>query len=218
MSNIILYDYWRSSASYRVRITLHLKRLEFESRSIDLLAKANKQDEYMQYNPQGLLPTLVIGDIVLTQSVAIIDYLDSYQASPRLIPTEPEKRAWVLSLAYAIAMEIHPICNLAVIGHAASLISDDETQQTEIKKQWQQHFISKGLQNIENMLIADTTHKGKFACGDDVSLVECCLIPQIYNAKRWDVDYSDWHNISAINERAEKIPAFIAAHPDRYNI
>ncbi len=219
MSKIILYDYWQSSACYRVRIALHMKGLEFESRTIDLLENEGQQDDYIQYNPQGLIPTLVIGDIVLTQSLAIIDYLDSVYPSDShdlMRRVFPQQKAWVQALSHAIAMEIHPVCNLSVVNHLAPLISDDGAEQTKIKAQWRQYFIGKGLENIENMLIADNQHKGKFACGDEVSLVECCLIPQIYNAKRWGIDYSDWHNISLIAERAEKLPAFIAAHPNKY--
>ncbi|GAA6210215.1 maleylacetoacetate isomerase [Cognatishimia sp. WU-CL00825] len=200
----ILYDYWRSSASYRVRIALGLADMEWQTQIVDLLAAEHQGAAHMKRNPQGLVPALEIDGILLTQSVAIIEYLDETR-NLGLLPEDPKARAQVRALAFAIAMEIHPICNLSVAKYAVQ-----QSQQAIENKQWMQHFITKGLMAYENML-----SDGVYSYGDCVSLADVCLMPQMYNAKRWDVDLSQMPKMSAIAARLESLPAFAKAHPDQ---
>lgn len=201
---IKLYDYWRSSASYRVRIALGLAGLEWETQIVNLLDGSHKSQEHLARNPQGLVPALEIDGLMMTQSVAIIEFLDETR-SLNLIPKSPADRARVRALAYAVAMEIHPVCNLNVAKYAVSHSNQNiETQQ------WMQHFISQGLAALENML--DGT---KYCAGETVTLADICLMPQLYNAERWGVDLTEMPKIRAITTELAKLPAFAQAHPDQ---
>ncbi len=212
---IILSDYWRSSSSYRVRIALHLKNLSFQSQNINLLTNAHKQTTYLADNPQGLVPSININGKIITQSLAIIDYLDAFAPNIRLIPEDAENRAFALTFAYAIAMEIQPICNLSVANHISKLISDDPDCQTQQKMNWMQHYIKKGLDNVEQIL-NNQNKKTKFSCDNLPGITECCLIPQLYNAERWGLDIEQWQNLAHIATECADIDAFRAAHPDNY--
>lgn len=202
---VTLFDYWRSSASYRVRIGLNLLGISYASEPVDLLAGAQRSAENLAHNPQGLVPTLSIDGIELTQSLAILEYLNETRTAGWL-PADAAGKARVRALSYAIAMEIHPVCNLRVARHAVALGG------TTIEE-WMKHFITDGLADFETML--QRQPEGRFCCGDQVTLADICLAPQIYNARRWGVVVENLPRTSAISARLEELPAFAAAHPDR---
>ncbi len=209
MSDIILYDYWRSSASYRVRIALNMLGERYETVAIDLLAKANRSPEHLARNPQGLVPALAIDGLMLTQSLAMIEYLDETREPGMFLPADPQGRARVRALAYAVAMEIHPICNSSVGAHVMEITGGGDAA----RKAWMQHFIRKGLVALEAMLAHEAT--GRFCHGDSPGMADICLVPQVYNADRWEVDISDLRRIHSVAEACSEIPAFADAHPDR---
>lgn len=197
-----LYDYWRSSAAYRVRMALNLCGIGYESTSVDLVKGEQRSVENTARNPQGLVPTLEIDGIRLTQSLAILEYLTETRGG--LLPADAAGRAQVRALAYAIAMEIAPVCNLSVRNHVASMgamTADD----------WQRHYISKGLAAFEAML----TTAGRFCHGDSISIADLCLVPQVYNAQRVGIDMAPFPRIVKIVANLVEIPAIAAAHPDR---
>ena len=202
---IRLYDYWRSSASYRVRIALNLRDLRYTSTSINLLEGAQKAEENLTRNPQGLVPTLEIDGLTLTQSLAIIEYLNDTRGG--LLPADPAGKARVRAIADAIAMEIAPVCNLSVRSHVAKL-----TDGRMSAEDWQRHYIGAGLDAVERML--DNPATGLFCHGNTVTVADICLVPQIYNARRIGFDLSCWPTIAQIIARLEEIPAVQAAHPD----
>jgi maleylacetoacetate isomerase len=204
MAEPLLHDYWRSSAAYRVRIGLNLLGLPYRSHPVDLLAGAQRGAANIARNPQGLVPTLEIDGLVLTQSLAILEYLDETRRAGWL-PADPARRARVRALAYAVAMDIHPICNLHVARHATAL-GGTTTQD------WMQHFISAGFAGLEGLLRQEPT--GRFSAGAEVGLADICLVPQVYNARRWGVDLADYPRIRAIDAELTALPAFAAAHPD----
>lgn len=205
----ILYDYWRSSASYRVRIALNLLGLEYESVSVNLLANEQKGLDHLCRNPQGLVPALAIDGHMMTQSLAIIEYLDETHPGAGFLPADPVGRQRVRSLSHAIAMEIHPVCNLGTISHVMQLTGGTE----ETRSAWMRKFISEGLVAFENML--DHPDTGKFCHGDTPGMADFCLVPQVYNARRWGAGIGHLARINAIAGHCEAIEAFGAAHPDR---
>jgi maleylacetoacetate isomerase len=209
MGKITLYDYWRSSAAYRVRIALNLKNLEYDTVVINLLEAEHKNSEYRDKNPQAIVPAIDIDDQTFTQSLAIIEYLDEIYPEPLLLSPDPQQRVRIRALSYAIAMEIHPICNLSVVVHVAELTQGGD----QAKLDWMKKFIRAGLQSFEACL--DDGKTGTFCNGDQVSMADCCLIPQLYNAQRWGIDYSDLIKISAIEKACGEISAFYDAFPDR---
>lgn len=204
----VLYDYWRSSAAYRVRIALNLIGLSFTAVQVDLLQAAQRSPENLARNPQGLVPSLDIDGHMLTQSLAIIEYLDETRGAG-FLPDDVAGRARVRALAYAIAMEIHPVCNSGVAAHAVA--ASDGAITTE---GWMQAFIGPRLAAFEAML--DHPATGQFCHGDRVGLADICLIPQIYNARRWGVDVTSLSRTLGIVSRLEANPAVEAAHPDHF--
>lgn len=208
MSDMVLHDFWRSSAAYRVRIALAHLGLPYDSHVVDLLAQEQRGPDNLARNPQGLVPTLEIDGHVLTQSLAIIEYLDETQDAG-FLPTDALGRARVRALAYAIAMEIHPVCNQRIARYAAEGSGGGITVEG-----WMQHFIPAGLQAVERML--DHAMTGPFCHGDRLGLADLCLVPQVYNAERWGVDLSTMPRIRAVNAALLAVPAVQAAHPDRW--
>ncbi|MBY5650659.1 maleylacetoacetate isomerase [Rhizobium leguminosarum] len=207
MNEVVLYDYWRSSASYRVRIALNLLGIDYKTVPINLLDGAHKTPEYLALNPQGLVPTLVIDGKTLTQSLAIIEYLAELRPEYGLLPPDIADRQKVRALAYAVAMDIHPICNLHVVSYLMSM-----TDKADAREEWMKHFISDGLGKLEAMIgKAD----GAFSFGDAPTMADLCLVPQVYNARRWGVELTAFKRIVAIDGRCAELPAFQAAHPDR---
>lgn len=204
----VLYDYWRSSASYRVRIALNMLGEAYDSMPVDLLAGDQKSAEHTARNPQGLVPALMIDGRLFTQSLAIIEYLDETRQAG-FLPAAPVGRARVRALAYAVAMEIHPICNTGVANHVVELTGGGEAA----RKAWMQRFIGQGLAALEAML--DDGQAGAFCHGDTPGMADFCLVPQLYNARRWEVDVSGFSNILRIGENCAGLEAFAAAAPER---
>lgn len=202
-----LFDYWRSSASYRVRMALNLLEEPFELIPVDLLKAEQTGAENLARNPQGLVPTLEIDGLTLTQSLAIIEYLNDTR-NAGFLPDDPAGRSRVRALSYAIAMEIHPVCNLRVGRHAEAASGGAITMQD-----WQQKFIGEGLAALEAMLNHPAT--GRFCHGDRVTMADLCLVPQVYNAQRWGVDVTSLSQIRRIVAELQAIPAIAATHPDK---
>jgi maleylacetoacetate isomerase len=201
-----LYDYWRSSASYRVRMALNLLGEGFEILPVDLLKAEQVAEANLARNPQGLVPTLEIDGLSLTQSLAIIEYLNDTRGG--FLPADPAGRARVRALSYAVAMEIHPICNLRVGRHAEAASGGAITMEA-----WQRKFISEGLTALEKLL--DHPATGRFCHGNSVTMADLCLLPQVYNALRWGVDLSPLSRITSIAQELQTFPAIAAAHPEK---
>ena len=207
MSDVVLYDYWRSSASYRVRIALNLAGIAYNSVPVDLTKGEQRSPEHLGRNPQGLVPVLAIDGLQLTQSLAILDYLDQTRGLG-LLPKEPADRAKALALAHSIAVDIHPVCNLQVARHATALSGGAEGMPGD----WMRHFIRPGLMAFEKLL--EGFEQAPYCTGRTPGLADICLIPQIYNARRWEVKLSDMPRILAIEAACAEHPAFAEAHPD----
>lgn len=207
-----LYTYFRSSAAYRVRIALNLKGLGYEHAPVHLLRGGGEQlqDAYRALNPSALVPALEDDGAVLTQSLAIIEYLEEKYPQVPLLPAAPLARARVRSLALDVACEIHPINNLRVLKYLTGTLGVDEAAKTE----WYRHWVKLGLAAIEARL-AGSGETGKFCHGDTPTLADCCLVPQVFNAQRFGVDLAPYPTIAAIHARCEELPAFAAAHPSR---
>ena len=203
----VLYDYWRSSASYRVRIALNLKSIPYRAIPVNLLSGQHRSSDHLARNPQRSVPVLDIDGLRLTQSLAINEYLDETRPEPPLLPADPAGRARVRALAHVIAMEIHPICNLSVANRIAELGGD------AARFAWMREHIDRGLTAFEALLARPGT--GRFCHGDAPGLADCCLVPQLYNARRWDLDPSVWPTIARIEAACAELPAFVLAHPDR---
>ncbi|APG85972.1 maleylacetoacetate isomerase [Sinorhizobium americanum] len=205
----VLYDYWRSSASYRVRIALNLVGEDYRSVPVDLLARAHRAPEHLARNPQGLVPVLDIDGERLTQSLAIVEYLAETRTAGLLLPADAIGRQRVRALSHAIAMDIHPVCNLGVVAHVMASATDGEA----VRLAWMQKFIGEGLAAFERLL--DHPSTGSFCHGESPSMADICLVPQLYNARRWQVDLSCCPRLVAIDARCAEIDAFARAHPDR---
>jgi maleylacetoacetate isomerase len=201
-----LYDYWRSSASYRVRIALNLLGEGFEAIPVDLLQAEQVGAANLARNPQGLVPSVEIDGLTLTQSLAIIEYLNDTRGG--LLPADAPGRARVRALSYAVAMEIHPICNLRVGRYVEAASAGAITM-----ADWQKKFIGEGLAAVEGLLTHPTT--GRFCHGDQITMADLCLLPQVYNARRWEVDVTSYVQICRIVAELEAIRAIAAAHPDK---
>ncbi|MFO1412499.1 MAG: maleylacetoacetate isomerase [Burkholderiales bacterium] len=206
-----LYDYFRSSAAYRVRIALNLKGLSPERAFVHLRKGAQRGDDYLAVNPQGLVPALVTdGGDVLTQSLAIIEYLDETQRDPPLLPADPAGRARVRSIALAIACDIHPIDNLRVLRYLLHTLGTSEAQ----KDAWYNYWIDVGLEALERRL-AHEPGTGLCCHGDTPTLADICLVPQLANARRVNLDLSPYPTLLRIDAHCRALPAFAAAEPAR---
>ncbi len=208
MSKPILYDYFRSSASYRVRIALNLKGIAYERVPVDLLQGKQQDPDYRGHNPQAFVPMLELGGLRITQSLAIIDYLDASQPDPKLIPTEPADRAHVLALALAVACDIHPLNNLRVLKYLSSSLGADQAT----RNSWYVHWVREGLAALEDQARA---RAGRFLFADTVTLADICLVPQLFNARRFAVELDDFPTLLRVEAEAHALDAFAAAHPDK---
>lgn len=206
MSEAVLYDYWRSSASYRVRIALNLAGIAYQNVSVDLLTGEHKAPGHLARNPQGLVPALHIDGHWLTQSLAIIEYLDETMPTLQLLPKDPPARAKVRTVAYAIAMDIHPVCNLGVVNHVIELVGNAD----ETRSAWMKKFIGAGLGAVEKML---ESLPGPLCFGETPTLADICLVPQVYNARRWEVKLAGTPRIEAVDARLSENIAFENAKP-----
>jgi maleylacetoacetate isomerase len=207
VSEIVLYDYWRSSASYRVRIALNIVGIAHATVPVDLQLGEHKNPDYLAQNPQGLVPTLTIDGRILTQSLAIVEYLADTRPECGLLPSDDADRQRVRALAYAVAMDIHPVCNMHVADYVETIAAGPGA-----RAQWMTHFIAAGLGNVEAMLAGSDDD---FCLGNRPTLADLCLVPQVYNARRWGVDLSRLKKIVDVDRRCTALPAFKAAHPDR---
>ncbi|PCE31592.1 maleylacetoacetate isomerase [Burkholderia ubonensis] len=205
-----LYSYFRSSASYRVRIALHLKQLPFDYVPVHLLRDGGQQlkDEYRALSPDSLVPTLVDGDAALQQSLAIVEYLDEAHPEPPLLPKAPLDRAYVRSIALQIACEIHPLNNLRVLKYLKHMLQVPE----EAKNDWYRHWIEAGFTTLEARL-ANDPRTGKLCFGDTPTLADICVVPQVFNANRFAIDTSRFPTIQRIYDYAMTLDAFKAAAP-----
>jgi maleylacetoacetate isomerase len=200
---LVLYDYYRSSASYRVRIALGLKGLDHERVPVNLLDGEQGDDAYRALNPQGFVPMLEADGERLTQSLAIIFWLDARFPEPPLRQDDPH----VLALALTIAADIHPVNNLRVLKHLARLGIDQEA-----RDDWYRHWIREGFGALEALA---APRAGRFLAGEDVTLADICLVPQMYNARRFEVDLAPYLTLVRADAAAAALDAFAAAHPDR---
>lgn len=203
------YTYFRSSAAYRVRIALNLKGLEAEEQYIHLRKGDQRAEDYLALNPQGLLPALVDDGAVLGQSLAIIEYLDETRPEPALLPADPLGRARVRQLALAVACDIHPIDNLKVLNYLGTELGADDAA----KANWYRHWINQGFTAIE-ALLANGDATGQFCHGDTPTMADICLVPQLYNARRFDTDLSLYPTILRVEEACQVLDVFARAAPD----
>jgi maleylpyruvate isomerase len=205
---MILHDYFRSSAAYRVRIALNLKGLEAERRFVHLRKNEQRAPGFLAVNPQGLVPALVLDDgTALTQSLAIIEYLEERHPSPPLLPQGAEDRAFVRAIALAIACDIHPLNNLRVLRYLESACGVDEPKRNE----WYRHWIDEGFAAIEPQLASRAS--GLYSLGNTPTLADICLVPQVANAGRLKIPMDPYPRIRAINEACLSLPAFDRAQP-----
>jgi maleylpyruvate isomerase len=206
---MILHGYFRSSAAYRVRIALNLKGLEAEHRFVHLRRGEQRSDAYRGMNPQALVPTLEVGDRRIAQSLAIIEYLEERHPLPPLLPPGAEDRAWVRSIALAIACDIHPLDNLRVLQYLEGTLGVDAAR----RDAWYAHWIAEGFRAIERQLAERAS--GRYAFGDAPGLADACLGPQVANAGRVKLDMAPYPRIRAVNEACLAHPAFDRARPEK---
>ena len=207
-----LYGYFRSSAAYRVRIALNCKGLSYESVPVHLLKDGGQQNTagYRALNPTGLIPTLVDGELAIGQSIAIIEYLEETHPEPALLPSDPAGRARVRAIAQSIACDIHPLNNLRVLKHLKNVLGVDE----EAKNAWYKHWIHVGLSSIEAML-AGNPATGRYCHGDQVTMADVLLVPQVFNARRFGCDLSEMPAVVRIADACGELDAFVRAEPAR---
>lgn len=207
-----LYTYFRSSAAYRVRIALNLKGLQAGMLPIHLVNNGGEQFSaaYAALNPQHLVPLLDDDGKLLSQSLAIIEYLDETHAQVPLLPRDAAGRARVRALSQAIACDVHPINNLRVLTYLSEKLGATVQQ----KNDWYRHWVTLGLQALETE-VARSPATGLFCHGDAPTMADCCLVPQLYNARRFECDLSAYPTLVAIAQRCEALPAFIDASPER---
>jgi maleylpyruvate isomerase len=209
-----LYSYFRSSAAYRLRIALNLKLLDFEQQAVDLVAGEQQAEEYLQLNPAGLVPTLVVGEpgpqqIVLGQSLAVLEYLEEVHPEPALLPVDPVERARVRQIALLVACEVHPLNNLAILRYLKGPLGVDD----DAKQAWYAHWIKRGFEAIERILADGQT--GNFCHGDQPTIADACLVPQVYNARRFNCDLEPYPQICRVEANCLEHPAFANAVPEK---
>jgi maleylpyruvate isomerase len=205
-----LYGYFRSSAAYRVRIALNLKGVAYESVPVDMRPQANAQHSpgFLALNPQGLVPVLVDGERIIPQSLAIIEYLDEVRRQPPLLPEAAAERAQVRALALAIACDIHPLNNTRVLGYLRAQLGADEAAVDA----WYAHWVTRGLRALEVQAVR-LGSDGRHLFGDSVTLADVCLVPQMYNARRFKCDVTSCPTLLSICAHLETLPAFARAAP-----
>ena len=205
---MILHGYWRSTTAYRVRIALNLKRVAYRQQTHDLRTGAQRDPDYLALNPQGLVPALDIGGTILTQSPAILEWLEATYPEPRLLPADPMEAAIVRGIAAAIGCDIHPVNNLRILDTLRGEFGATPDQ----VKDWIGRWIGQGFAALEPLI---ARHGDGFAFGGRPTLADCYLVPQVYAAERFSVDLSSYPSLCAAADRARALPAFLAAHPDR---
>lgn len=209
--DLVLYSYWRSSAAYRVRIALNLKKLPYTIRPVHLVRDGGQQhqESYRKLNPQELVPTLLHGELVVRQSLAIIEYLDETWPEVPLLPATPAARARARGMADLVACDIHPIGNLRVLQYLGQECGMPQAQ----REQWSRHWIEQGFKALEAVLDEDPS-RGRFCCGEAPGLADICLVSQMYNALRWGVDMQAFPSINAVYTACQELDAFQQAAPE----
>lgn len=207
---LVLYSYWRSSSSYRVRIALNLKGLDYEQRTVNLVRGGGEQKspDYRAINPLGLVPALVHGDVLVVQSVAICEYLEEMFPARALLPEDAAGRARVRSIVQSIASEIQPLNNLAVLQYLGASLQQDKAA----VQGWYEHWIARGFVAIETWLESAST--GRFCHGDYPTLADCYLVPQVYNAERFGCDLAAYPRLMRVAELCRSLDAFRRAEPE----
>ena len=205
-----LYTYFRSSAAFRVRIALNVKGLAYEPQFVHLPKGEHRDAKYARLNPQALLPTLDDGGALLNQSLAIIEYLEETRPAPPLLPKDPLGRARVRSLALLVACEIHPLNNLRTLQHLRKQLGQDEEQIMS----WYRHWIADGLGRLEAEL-AGSKGTGRYCHGDSPTMADCCLVPQVFNAKRYDSELAPYPTVMRVFDACMKLDAFERAQPSK---
>lgn len=207
-----LFGYWRSTAAYRVRIALNLKQVSYENVSVHLVKDGGEQHQpdYRSLNPQGLVPLLVDGDFRLNQSTAILEYLDEKYSNPLLLPESLEEKAKVRAFCQEIACDIHPLNNLRVLQYLSGPLAVDD----KAKSDWYAHWIHQGFNALESEL-KQSSSDGRYCFGSKISMADLYLVPQVYNAMRFNVDLSSFPTICAINDHCLTHQAFSDAAPER---
>ena len=203
-----LHDYFRSSAAYRVRIALNLKGVPYERVFVDLRTGAQTDADYKTLNPQAMVPLLEMDGLRLTQSLAIIDYLEARFPEPPLTSPDPAVRSRQLAMALLIACDIHPLNNLRVLKYLKRELRIDEPE----REAWYRHWVEEGFVALERMAAGQA---GTFLCGDRPGIADICLVPQMYNARRMQVALDDFATLRRIDTTLAKLPAFVEAHPDK---
>ncbi|PJG60385.1 maleylacetoacetate isomerase [Aeromonas cavernicola] len=201
-----LFGYWRSSASFRVRIVLQLKGLDYEQHPVDLRQGEQREKAYRRINPQGLVPFLIDGDVHIGQSVAIMEYLDETYPAYSLMPSAPEGRAQVRQIVNMIGCDTHPLNNLRVLHYLEEHFRASHDQQVS----WYRHWIDETFTALEQLLM---TTAGVYCVGNEVTLADCMLVPQVYNARRYEMSLEDYPTINRIVANCEQLQAFISAAP-----
>ncbi|PIE18053.1 MAG: maleylacetoacetate isomerase [Proteobacteria bacterium] len=209
-----LYSYWRSSAAYRLRIALNLKLLNFEQKPVDLVANEQKAEDYLELNPAGLVPALVVGtpgpdQIVLGQSLAMIEYLEEVHPEPALLPVDPVERARVRQIALIVACEMHPLNNIAILRY----LKDPLGVSDEAKQAWYEHWVERGFDGIERIL--GDGQAGNYCHGDQPTYADVFLVPQVYNARRFNCDLEPYPQIRRAEANCLEHPAFANAIPEK---
>ena len=205
MSEVIFYEYWRSSAAYRVRIALNLKGVAYRSMPLDLTMGVQSSAEYLAINPQGLVPALAIDGLLLTQSLAIIDYLDAQYKDPPMVSSDPAARSRTLAQALLIAADIHPLNNLRVLHYLRGPLGQDE----DAISTWYRHWIAEGFAALEQQ----APQAGLFG-GNSPNMADVCLVPQMANARRFDTPLEPYPRLLRIDQQLCALPAFAAAAPE----
>ena len=210
MSEMKLHTFFNSSASYRARIALNLKGLEWESIPVNLRTGEQSSNRFKNLNPVGMVPTLEHGEIRISQSIAIMDYLDQIQPLPLLIPNDPKDRQKVWEISLLIACEIHPLNNLRILKYLTGPLGLSD----EVKNEWYKHWILEGFDSLEKLLIQNPSTSG-YCVGLTPTMADCCLVPQVANAKRMNINIDAYTRINTINNFCLENPAFQKAAPNQ---
>lgn len=210
---MILYSYFRSSAAYRVRIGLNLKGLDYQIKPVHLLKDGGQQHQpdYVQINPVQLLPALDDDGLIITQSLAILEYLDERYPELPFLPKTSAERAWARSMAQTVACDIHPLNNLRVLQY----LKNELHAQEDARNQWYRHWVSVGLEGLEALVQRYGKKGHAFIFGDTPGMAEICLIPQMFNARRFEIDLTAFPRLLAVEEKCLELSAFQEAAPDR---
>ncbi|MGQ4275966.1 maleylacetoacetate isomerase [Pseudidiomarina sp. E22-M8] len=205
-----LYGYWRSSASYRARIALNFKKIDYNYLPVHLLKDGGQQHQqaYRQLNPNGLVPTLVDGQVILHQSLAIIEYLEEKYPKPSLLPGKPQQRGAIRALALDLSSELQPLINLRLQQYLKQQLKVTDEQ----KQEWLNHWFAESFKAFEKNL---EEVSGNYCVGDEFSLADVCLIPQVYSAQRFGIALMDYPLLSGVYERLQDLPWVIEAHPNK---